>query len=37
MKSPPRPKTAKPATPIPITEPAVKDTSKAFGKEVRAA
>ena len=33
----PKPKTAKPATPIPITEPPVKDTFKAFANEVRAA
>ncbi len=33
----PRPKTAKPATPRPITVPPVKDTFKACAKEVRAA
>ena len=33
----PRPNTAKPATPNPITVPPVKETAKAFFKEVRAA
>ncbi len=33
----PNPKTAKPATPIPITEPPVKDTFRAFESDVFAA
>ena len=33
----PNPKTANPATPIPITEPPVKDTFRALDKEVLAA
>ena len=37
MYRPPKPKTAKPATPIPITEPPVKETLRAFAKEVFAA
>ena len=37
MNNPPNPKIAKPATPIPITEPPVKETFKALAKDVRAA
>ena len=37
MKNPVNPKTAKPATPRPITVPPPKDTFKACGKLVRAA
>ena len=37
MNKEPKPKTASPATPIPITLPAVNDTFKAFAKLVRAA
>ena len=33
----PKPKTAKPATPIPITEPPVKETFNAFARDVFAA
>ena len=35
--NPPKPSTAKPATPIPITEPPVKETFNAFDKDVFAA
>ena len=37
MYKPPRPSTAKPATPIPITEPPVKETESALLRLVRAA
>ena len=37
MNRPPRPNTAKPATPIPITLPPVKETDRALLKLVRAA
>ena len=37
MYKPPNPKTAEPATPIPMTEPPVKETFNAFDNEVFAA
>ena len=37
INNPPRPSTAKPATPMPITLPPVKDTDRALLKLVRAA
>ena len=37
MNNPPKPNTAKPATPIPITLPPVKETDNALLKLVRAA
>ncbi len=37
INKPPKPKTANPATPMPITAPPVKDTFKALAREVLAA